>query len=349
MTPDGTVEHNVASDEQKVSKRSMSRSLALPAVGALAVLVLIAVVLIAQRGGDDASRTPSGPGAADAGQSVADAAPDAEAAPDADAAPNAPDAPDTPAEVGESDFVSPDRDHVVAASQWVLANLPSGSRVLADATVDGELGRVNAPQQHAVLGSTDGWRDFDYLVSTPGLRAELDQSVIEAITSSTLLASFGPEPGQVEVRRLESAGPQAVQARQEAQAAAGAQLARNPQLILTPESRSVLREGAVDPRLIVLLAAAVDRHELTVADFPARAGEEGGPRRTAVITAVDAEPPVGTEAGQALRSWLDAQEAPFAPASAAPAEGALVLGFDITTQPPVDFLAEVSLIDPLPA
>ena len=193
------------------------------------------------------------------------------------------------------------------------------------------------------------WRDYDYLVSTEGLRNSPDAAVAEAIESSSLLASFGVQPGQIEIRRLEPQGAEVVQARREAQAEAGAQLARNPQMVMDPHARALLREGAVDARLIVLLAAAADRHELTIADFPARAGEESGPRRTVTITEVDGQAPDGTAPGTALRSWLDMQQAPFAPASAASAEGALVIAFDIAVDPPVDFLADVIPTGPLPA
>ena len=116
-----------------------------------------------------------------------------------------------------------------------------------------------------------------------------------------------------------------------------------------PAAATLLREGAVDPRLLILLAAAADRHELAIADFPARAGEESGLRRTVTITAVDGQAPDGTAPGTALRSWLDVQQAPFAPASAASAEGALVISFDIAADAPVDFLADVIPPGPPPA
>ena len=249
--------------------------------------------------------------------------------------------------------ISPGPERVSAAAQWVTANLPSGATVLSDADVDAEFERVGSPVQHAAVdgaGATDlAWRDYDYLVSTEGLRSSADAAVSEAIESSSLLASFGAQPRQIEVRRLEPKGREVVQARREAQAAAGAQLARNPRLVATAEARALLRDGAVDPRLLVLLAAAADRHELTIADFPARAGEESGLRRTVTITAVDAQAPEGTAPGTALRSWLDGQQAPFAPASAASAEGALVIGFDIAADAPVGFLADAIPAGPLPA
>ena len=319
----------VAVGESEVTARRTS--LVAPAIGLLAALVVVvAVVFAGQRGGEESGTEPrSGPESTTAPASTPSSA--------------------------EPTPATTERSNVSAAALWVRAQLPSGSRLLTDDEVDAELNRLNAPQQHeAVDGAADGetskgWRDFDYIVSTEGLRGSADADVKEAIRSSSLLAGFGPEPGRIEVRRLEPGGPEIVQARREAQAAAGTQLAGNPRLLLTPDTRTLLRAGDVDPRLLVVLAAAADRHELTVADFPARAGEEAGPRRTVVITAVDGQAPAGTVPGDALRSWLDAQEPPFAPASAALAEGALVIGYDIVAQAPVDFLADAIFAGPLPA
>lgn len=242
-----------------------------------------------------------------------------------------------------------------AAAQWVRTNLPSQARVLAGADVDAELDRLGAPQQHAAVDGAGageisaGWRDYDYIVSSAGLRGSTDGTVAEAIGSSSPLASFGPEPSRIEVRRIEPAGPEMLQSRRESQAAAGAQLSRNPRLMLTAADRSLLSRGEVDPRLMVLLAAAADRHVLTIGALPARAGEEVGPRRTVVITSVDAQSPAGTGPAVALQSWLGAQEPPFAPASAEFTDGALVIGFDIAVEEPLDFRVDLAFAGVLPA
>ena len=245
------------------------------------------------------------------------------------------------------------REQVTAAAQWVTANLPGGSTVLTDTDVNAELDRLGAPVKRVAVDPAGAlgvdWRDYEYIVSTEGLRGASESDLADAIESSSLVASFGPEPSQVDIRSIEPAGPAVVEERREAQAAAGAQLARNPRLVLAPDTRTLLREGAVDARLIILLAAAADRHELAIADFPARAGEESSLRRTVIITEVDGEVPDGTASGTSLRGWLDVQEAPFAPASAAVAEGALVIAFDIAADEPVDFLADALRAGPLPA
>lgn len=53
----------------------------------------------------------------------------------------------------------------------------------------------------------------------------------------------------------------------------GAQLLRNPRLTTTSESRELLQQGAVDSRVMIVLAQLLTVHDLTVADFPAAADE----------------------------------------------------------------------------
>ena len=337
-TERGTSRRTVVTDEQRVPPVRTARrtSVIAAAIGSLAAVAVVAVV-IGSWGRGDGSTTQALP------ESPAASTPASTAAPQ----------PGTPTQAPPSGPSPTAPEQVSVAAQWVTANLPSGSAVLTDADVNAELDRLGASQRHVAVDPAGGmavpWRDYDYIASTQGLRESSEGDVAEAIESSSLLASFGPEPSQIEIRRLEPEGLEVVQARRDAQAAAGAQLARNPALVAAPEVSALLRQGAVDPRLLILLAAAADRHELTIADFPARAGEESSLRRTMTITAIDGQGVEGTAPGTALRSWLDVQEAPFAPASAAVAEGALVIAFDIAADAPVDFLADVIHAEPLPA
>ncbi|MET0423418.1 MAG: phospholipid carrier-dependent glycosyltransferase [Actinoplanes sp.] len=50
-----------------------------------------------------------------------------------------------------------------------------------------------------------GWRDVDYIVSTPALRQDPGSlpTVSTLLTHSTVIASFGPDEGRVEIRRVE--------------------------------------------------------------------------------------------------------------------------------------------------
>ena len=55
----------------------------------------------------------------------------------------------------------------------------------------------------------DGWRDVDYIVSTPALRQDPGSlpTVTKLLTNSTAIASFGPEDGRIEIRRVDKEKP----------------------------------------------------------------------------------------------------------------------------------------------
>jgi hypothetical protein len=50
-----------------------------------------------------------------------------------------------------------------------------------------------------------GWRDVDYLVSTPALRQDPSSlpTVSALLKHSTVIASFGPAEGRIEIRRVD--------------------------------------------------------------------------------------------------------------------------------------------------
>ncbi|MET0493145.1 MAG: hypothetical protein ABW000_08445 [Actinoplanes sp.] len=51
----------------------------------------------------------------------------------------------------------------------------------------------------------DGWRDVDYIVSTPALRQDPGSlpTVSTLLTNSTVIASYGPDSGPIEIRRVD--------------------------------------------------------------------------------------------------------------------------------------------------
>jgi hypothetical protein len=51
----------------------------------------------------------------------------------------------------------------------------------------------------------DGWRDVDYVVSTPAMRQDPGglPTVQALLTNSTVIASFGPQDGRIEIRRVD--------------------------------------------------------------------------------------------------------------------------------------------------
>ena len=55
----------------------------------------------------------------------------------------------------------------------------------------------------------DGWRDVDYIVSTPALRQDPGSlpTVSKLLANSTVIASYGPDSGPIEIRRVDKENP----------------------------------------------------------------------------------------------------------------------------------------------
>ena len=55
----------------------------------------------------------------------------------------------------------------------------------------------------------DGWRDVDYIVSTPALRQDPGSlpTVAKLLANSTPIAAFGPEAGRIEIRQVNKETP----------------------------------------------------------------------------------------------------------------------------------------------
>ena len=105
----------------------------------------------------------------------------------------------------------------------------------------------------------------------------------------------------------------------------GAQLTTNSALQLQPDAVDTLRNGDVDPRLMLTLAALTSAHSVGVTSFPAVGLDAPGAlRRMVVLSSFDGAAP---SSSQLLRTWLAAQQAPFAPAGVV-ADGAdLILNY----------------------
>lgn len=106
----------------------------------------------------------------------------------------------------------------------------------------------------------------------------------------------------------------ALTAERAARARIGATLADNPALTVSPAADVALRSGAVDSRLLVVLAAMSTSHRLGVEAFPATDPDvAGAPLRRVLLSTVDDVAASGDPL-PVLRSWLGGQQPPFAPA-----------------------------------
>lgn len=118
---------------------------------------------------------------------------------------------------------------LLASERWVEAHVSRRARVLVDDTLYVDLVNAGFEQRYGVVWFykldfttnldpsivrhlPQGWRAFDYVVSTPVIRSALAQSpaglqqVREALAHSRLLASFGAGAERVEVRRVIGVG-----------------------------------------------------------------------------------------------------------------------------------------------
>jgi hypothetical protein len=117
----------------------------------------------------------------------------------------------------------------------------------------------------------------------------------------------------------------------------GAELARNPRLTLAGPARELLRAGDVDSRVSIVLGQLASGHRVTVLDFPAFAGEPGGPRRRVLISALDGHRvPADVERKAVLLRYLSGLRGDFATASIDETDAGVLATFapDLTFVPP---------------
>lgn len=238
------------------------------------------------------------------------------------------------------------------AVTWIDTNVPKDNRLIVDDSLWLDLVRDGYPRNNVVWYykldtdpavealSPQGWRDFDYVVSTNSLRTlpAVSPEARSALANSTVVATFGTGVQRVEVHRIQPQGRAAATAQQAAdlkvRRQAGRELTRNVGLHLTGSAAGELTAGAVGPRLLSMLAGLSAQHTLTVSGFPAVFGEKNtdDPRRQVRITAVDGAPvSPGSRPTRAVETWLRAQQPPYRPAALTVSGGALTVVYSRST------------------
>ena len=212
---------------------------------------------------------------------------------------------------------------------WIDTELAPGTVLQADALDRAELFADGVPPSRLhdstaptapgdVVVITD--RPADGLRPDPGLPPCADVAVI-----ADLPRSSGGAPAVV--CSADVAGAREVEAEQPRRARLGEQLAGNTSVRLSPGAAQLLRAGAVDARVVLVLAAIAGSHTLAIEDFPAAPLDPpDAPRRRMIITETDGAPAAGAPS-PLLRSWLNSQKAPFAPTEVRPVGAGLVVGF----------------------
>ncbi len=188
-------------------------------------------------------------------------------------------------------FIGPLDRPVAQAETWIERNVPHSARMTVDDAFWVDLVRAGFPRDNVVWYykvdtdpavekiSPQGWRNYDYVVSTQSLRSnpEAAPQVATALANSVPYAVFGTGPTRVEVRRVMPAGlagyRSAAAASAPARRAAGDELLRNTALSASTPARAVLARGALDLRADVALVTLAATRPVTLSGLPADAGE----------------------------------------------------------------------------
>ncbi|RLV49096.1 phospholipid carrier-dependent glycosyltransferase [Nocardioides mangrovicus] len=173
--------------------------------------------------------------------------------------------------------------------------------------------------------SPNGWKDYDYILVTQALRRSAGTMPVvdTALRNATRVAQYGSGEQQVAVYQVHAEGASVASQIADRDAAArpsaGRALAANPRLELSGAARKALASGAVDSRLITLLATLSADHRLRITSFPTVDGEYG-PARSVRLTA-----------DRSVLRAAEAQVEPFRPDRVVQHDGVLTLGFALTS------------------
>ncbi len=225
---------------------------------------------------------------------------------------------------------------MMQAEGWVNQNVDHNYRVVVDDSMWVDFVRAGFPRNNVVWYykvdtdpavealAPNGWRDYDYVVSTNSMRTFPDGSptVAEGLRNATEVARFGTGDKAVIIYRIHSEGAAAVAAAAKTDAAArstvGTELAQNANLSMPIDTRNLFTGGRVDARILLMLPRAALIGKLTIADAPAVSGEvtEAAPRRQVLISQLNGKPLADSpQAAAQLKAYFTDQVAPFVPES----------------------------------
>jgi hypothetical protein len=212
---------------------------------------------------------------------------------------------------------TPPRDTAVA--DWVRGELPPDSLVRADALDRGGLLVAGVPADLLAPAGPAGAGD----VALRSPRATAAEGPPPPPCDERAVLAAAPAPGAVLCG--DAAAADAADAEAPQRVRLGEALSGNPALGLAPGAAALLREGRVDPRVMLVLTAMASARQLTIADFPAAPlAPDDALRRRVLLTAVDGLP-VGSGSDELLAQWLSGQQPPFVPGSVlTTADGLLV-------------------------
>lgn len=203
------------------------------------------------------------------------------------------------------------------AAAWVAGQLGSDETIACDPLMCAALRAhgVAASRLLPLGPAASSAPGTDVIVASPSARPLLSQD------APSLLASFGSGAGRIEVRAVFPGGAAAYQPALRsdfaARRSAGAQLLRSRRIEAGGQQAAQLQAGAVDTRLLIMLAMLASQHPLRVVAFgdasPGVPSAEG-PFRQVIIASTDSRG--GTAAVTAALAMVRAQQGPYQPARA---------------------------------
>jgi hypothetical protein len=236
------------------------------------------------------------------------------------------------------------------AQEWITNSVPRDDRLIVDDALWVDLVSEGRDRRDVVWFykvDTDaevqgwaprGWRDYDWVVSSPSLRSGTPSTGVlaDAVSRSAPVAVFGSGDARVELRRVGPSG--ATSAGDPANASVGALVA--DRLDGSVDSAlTLLRSGRADARVLATLGTLAAREPVRLNDLPAVPGEDaaGRPRRQLHLTAA------GAELDRTL-AFFRAQSGGYAPEAVEPVSGGVLVRFPAdqlpvalpTTAPPVE-------------
>jgi putative peptide zinc metalloprotease protein len=191
---------------------------------------------------------------------------------------------------------------------WINEPSAPSGKVAVPAGLWGDLVRdgVSPSRLSRSPEQSTGGRDWVVAVGAPETEA---RALITFGTGSTALSVLMPAGSEAQ----EAVADPDRTARQ----TLGSVLAANARLTAPPDVLTALRDGGVDPRILVVLAGLTADHTVTVGAMPAVGGEDeiGVLRHQVLVTALDGRPTNRPADAEVLSGWLQGQPAQFLPAA----------------------------------
>jgi hypothetical protein len=203
------------------------------------------------------------------------------------------------------------------AASWVAGQVSRDAIVACDPAMCAALQTRGVPAGDLLLlrSAAADPLGSDVVLATPAIRAQFGAR-LASVYAPQVIASFGTGPQQIEVRAVAPDGAKAftraLAADRTARQLAGRQLLGNSRLTIAGPARAALRDGRVDGRLLVTLAAMAADQSLRIISFGGSGPGAGAgtPLRTVQLTAS----PAGLGP---LLSYARAQRPPYLAAHAA--------------------------------